>query len=96
MFVTIIKFPPIKEGMDDQFRRWFTASNEEFAKYPGFVRRRLLKPSGGGAYVGLVEFESAESFKEMHNTPRHDEFRGMVEPVFDGRPEPTFCEVVIE
>lgn len=33
---------------------------------------------------------------EMHNSPRHDELREMVQPVFDGQPEPTFYQVVIE
>ncbi len=82
--------------MDDQFRSWFTETSREFAKFPGFIRRRLLKPRGGGPYVGLVEHENAESFKEMHNSPRHAELREMVQPVFDGQPEPTFYQVAIE
>ena len=96
MFVTIIKFPPIKEGKDEQFRRWFEESNREFAKFPGFVRRRLLKPYRGGTYVGLVEHENPESFMGMHNSPRHDGLREMVAPIFDGKPEPAFYQVVIE
>ena len=44
MFVVVIFFPPIKAGKDGEFREWFAGSNAEFAKFEGFIRRRLLKP----------------------------------------------------
>lgn len=94
MFVVIVNFPPIKAGKDDEFRKWFVQTNKEFAKYKGFISRRLLKPIKGGNYAAIVEHESHETFMAMHNTPAHTEASKRVEPFFDGSRSPQFYEVI--
>ncbi len=95
MFVVVISFPPIKAGKDAEFREWFANTNEEFSHFKGFIRRRLLKPSGEGTYGAIVEFDSEEAFKAMHNSPGHDKAGERVRPLFDGSPTPHFYEVII-
>ena len=94
MFVVIINFPPIKAGKDDEFRKWFVQTNKEFAKYKGFISRRLLKPIKGGNYAAIVEHESHATFMAMHNTPAQTEASKHVEPFFDGSRSPQFFEVI--
>jgi heme-degrading monooxygenase HmoA len=95
MFIVIISFPPIKPGREGEFEEWFASSNQEFSKFKGFIRRRLLKPTEGGNYAAIVEFENREAFQAMHTSPAHDEAGVLVKPLFDGRPTPHFFEVVI-
>lgn len=95
MFVNIINFPPIKEGKDSEFRKWFSWSNEEYAKHDGFISRRLLKPREEGNYVAIVEHESYETFMAMHTSPTQAEANKRVKPLFDGSPIPGFYEVVL-
>jgi len=96
MFVNIVKFPPIREGKDTQFREWFAWSNREFAKHRGFISRRLLEPRKGGNYAAIVEHESFDTFMAMHTSPTQAEARKCVDPLFDGNPTPEFYEVIIE
>ena len=95
MFVVLISFPPIKAGKDAEFREWFVSSNEEFSKFKGFIRRRLLKPSGEGNYAAIVEFENQDTFKAVQSSPAHDIAGKHVKPLFDGNPMPHFYQVVI-
>lgn len=96
MFINIIYFPPIKAGKDVEFREWFTWSNQEYAKHKGFISRRLLKPRGGGDYIGLIEHESYETFMAMHTSPTQADAHKRGEPLFDGSPSPGFFEVELE
>ena len=95
MFVVIINFPPIKSGKDEEFREWFKRSNEEFAPFKGFIKRRLLKPEKGGNYAAIVEFESREAFMSMHSSSTNDIAGEKVRPLFEGNPTPQFYQVVI-
>lgn len=95
VFVVLISFPPIKAGKDAEFREWFFSSNEEFSRFKGFIRRRLLKPLGKGNYAAIVEFENQDAFKAMHSSPAHDIEGEHVKPLFDGNPTPHFYQVVI-
>jgi antibiotic biosynthesis monooxygenase (ABM) superfamily enzyme len=95
MFVNIVQFPKIKEGKDADFRQWFRDSNDAYAKHPGFIRRILLQPRGGGHYAALVEHESHESFMAMHTSPTQAELRRRVQPFFEGNPRPSFYDVLI-
>jgi heme-degrading monooxygenase HmoA len=95
MFVNIVFFPPIKPGKDKAFREWFAWSNQEFSKYKGFIRRRLLKSVKDDSYAAIVEHESNETFMEMQHGSTHDEAHKRVMPLFDGNPTPHFYEVVM-
>jgi len=95
MYVVISNFPPIKEGKDAEFREWFIWTNKVFAKFKGFISRRLLKPMKGGNYAAIVEFENQETFMAMHNSSDHAEAGKRVGPLLDGSPSPHFYEVLI-
>lgn len=95
MLVNVVRFPPIRQGQDDEFRAWFVLSNEAYAPFDGFVSRRLLEPREGGNYVAIVEHESFETFMAMHTSPVQAELRQEVGLLLDGDPTPSFYEVVI-
>lgn len=94
MFVVIISFPPIKAGKEAEFLHWFASSNQAFSEFVGFLSRRLLKPLEGGTYAAIVEFETQAEFQDMHSSPVHDLAGAQVVPLFDGKPTPTFYEVI--
>jgi heme-degrading monooxygenase HmoA len=95
MFIVIISFPPIKEGHDADFQKWFASSNQVFSESSGFINRRLLRPVKGGNYAAIVEFTDQASFQAMHNSPAHDEAGAQVMPLFAGKPTPTFYQVIV-
>ena len=95
MFMAMVEFPAIKEGKEAAFLEWFAWSNEALAGLPGFIRRRLWKPSEGGNYMAVIEFESQETFLAMRANAIHDEAGRRVEPLLDGYPTPRFFEAVI-
>ena len=94
MFIVIISFPPIKEGRDADFQKWFASSNQAFHNFTGFISRRLLKPVAGGNYAAIVEFKDQTAFQAMHSSLTHDEAGDQVRPLFDGKPTPTFYQVI--
>jgi len=96
MFVNIVKFPPIKEGKDREFREWFNWSTGKFARHEGFVSRRLFTPREGGNYVAIVEHESFETFMAMHTSDDQAEARKRVVSLLSGDPEPHFYETVLD
>ena len=51
----------LKEGMEEDFKNWFSESNKILSPFPGFVSRRFLK-SNDGSYRIIVEHESKETF----------------------------------
>ena len=94
MFTVIITFPPIKEGKDAEFQKWFASSNQSYAGFKGFISIKLLKPLEGGTYAAIVEFKDREGFKAMHSSNIHDKEGAQVRPMFDGKPTPKFFEVI--
>ena len=92
MFVNIIYFPKLKEGIKTEFIEWFKWSNEEYSKHQGFIRRRLLLPKDGGNYAAIVEHESYESFMAMHTSPTQELALVRVKPLLDGSPTPQFMK----
>lgn len=61
----------LKEGAEEDFKRWFSESNRVLEGFPGFVSRRFLK-AHDGSYRIIVEHESKETFIKMHNSPEHE------------------------
>lgn len=94
-FVNIIEFPSIKEGKDEEFRRWFEWSNTVYAKFDGFISRRLLQSTEGTAkYAAIVEHKSKDTFMAMHLSEERQEAWKKVELLLNGEPTPNFYEVV--
>jgi heme-degrading monooxygenase HmoA len=61
----------LKEGAEEDFKKWFSESNKVLSVFPGFVSRKFLK-SADGSFRIIVEHESKETFIKMHNSPEHD------------------------
>ena len=96
MFVNLIRFPPVKKGMEDEFMKWFEWSNTVYEKFDGFISRQLLKPTKGRRnYIGIVEHKSEETFMTMHLSDERQKAWEKVESLLDGAPTPSFYEVVI-
>ena len=70
MFVMIVDVQ-LKDGVEDDFKSWFSESNKVLSSFPGFVSRKFLK-STDGSYRIVVEHESKETFIKMHNSPEHE------------------------
>lgn len=95
MFINIIEFPKIREHKQAAFEEWFALSNEVYAKFPGFLSRRLMRPlRNTGSYAAIVEHESEATFMAMHTSPERQRVWEMVEPLIEGKPTPRFYEVV--
>jgi heme-degrading monooxygenase HmoA len=94
MFTVIISFPPIKEGKDKEFKKWFASSNSEYSKFKGFISRKLLQPLDEGTYAAIVEMNNKEEFEKMHSSKIHDKLGEEVRPMFDGKPTPKFYEMI--
>lgn len=70
MFVMIADVQ-LKDGVEEDFKSWFSESNKVLAKFPGFISRRFLK-SQDGSYRIIVEHESKDTFIKMHQSSEHE------------------------
>ena len=96
MFINLIQFPAIKTGKEAEFKDWFAWSNTIYAKFEGFISRRLLKSSQeNGGYAAIVEHESYATFMAMHTSVERQQVWAKVELLIEGTPTPQFYEVVI-
>lgn len=94
MFISLVEFPKIKDGREAEFERWFASSTELFAKFPGFVARRLLKPTQNAErYAAIVEHESEATFLAMQTSPEHQTAWDKVSPLLEGAPTVRSYEV---
>jgi len=66
VFVNVVKFPRIKKGKEDEFKKWFEWSNTVYEKFDGVISRLLLKPTKENYIGAIVEHESEETFVAMH------------------------------
>ena len=93
MFVAVVHFPPVPAHRDAEFRAWFAWSNDQLRDTAGFAGRRLLRDADG-AYVGLVEHESAATFAQMHASPVASEVQQQLHGILEARPQADVYEVV--
>ncbi|MEM5768365.1 MAG: antibiotic biosynthesis monooxygenase [Bacillota bacterium] len=91
MLVALAEFP-VKKGKESEFLAWFAWSNAEFAKFKGFISRRLLKPQGEGNYTALIEFENLADFKAVGDSPFHSVSARRILPLLDGNLAPRLYE----
>lgn len=96
MFTVLISFPQIMKGKETEFLKWFEISNEQYSYFNGFRSRKLLKPIEEGCYAAIVEMESEERFENMHRSAIHEALSAQAKPLFLGKPEARFYEVVTE
>ena len=92
VFVVIVEIQ-LKNGMEEEFKKWVNESNKDLAKFDGFVNRRLLA-TRTGKHVILVEFESQGKFEKMHQTQEHSRIQSKGHSYMETTPRPIFYEVV--
>ena len=93
MLVAVVRFPPVPVERDGDFREWFAWSNGQLHEAEGLTARRLLR-DGDGAYLGLVEHDSAETFARMHASPAAAEVQQRLHQVLEDAPRADLYEVV--
>lgn len=94
MFVVLADIR-IKPDHTDDFKKWFSESNQTVSKFDGFVSRRLLETRDGQHRI-MVEFESLEKFGIMHQSPEHEKLHSKAATFMDGMPSPKFYNVVAQ
>ena len=94
MFVNIMQFPPVSAERESAFHQWFTWSNEQYTKHPGFIRRTLLKSHKQGNYVALIEHESKETFMAMHTSSSQAEAHDRLMKIIDAGPTAQFYDTI--
>ncbi len=77
-FVNLVFFPPVREGKDVEFRRWFWRSGASH-------RRRLLWPVEGGNYAAVMEHDGSHELPDM-------QAQEWAAPLLDGDPCPLSFE----
>jgi heme-degrading monooxygenase HmoA len=92
MFVAVVEIQ-LKNGIEEEFKKWINESNKDLAKFDGFINRRLLA-TRTGRHVILVEFESQEKFEKMHKTQEHFRIQSKGHSYLETSPRPVFYEVV--
>ena len=94
MFIVIADIK-LKEGLESDFKEWFSESNKTLSKLEGFVSRRLLKSSDGNNHHRvLVEHQSKETFERMHNSEEHVKLRATAITFMEQPPMPKFYTVI--
>jgi heme-degrading monooxygenase HmoA len=94
MFINIMQYPPIPTDQEEKFRQWFKWTNQEYAKQPGFISRRLLKARKQGTYAAIVEHESYDTFLAMHKSPTQAIAHERLSSILDGGPTAQFYELI--
>ena len=84
MFIVIISFPPVESGKVLVSKMVYLLRQINHSSVKGFMSRKLLKPTTGGNYAAVVEFENQAAFKAMHSSSIHDKEGEQVKPLFDG------------
>ncbi|KAF6242512.1 antibiotic biosynthesis monooxygenase [Nitrosopumilus sp. b1] len=94
MFVGIIEFPKIKQGKNNDFLKWFEWSNSEFAKFDGFISRKLLQPMGNSQkYTIILELKDESTHREIHQSPVHQKMFSRLVELIDCIPNKSFFEL---
>ena len=91
-FVNLVFFPPVSEGKDIEFRRWFWQSGGCSANPPEFHRRRLLWPIEGGSYAAVMEYDGYGGLPDRPAGRTRDQALQWACPLLDGDPHPRFFE----
>ncbi|BDQ30577.1 MULTISPECIES: antibiotic biosynthesis monooxygenase [Nitrosopumilus] len=85
----------LKDGAEEDFKKWFSESNKVLANFPGFVSRRFLK-ANDGSYRIIVEHESKDTFIKMHNSPEHDKLHPEGHSYMSAPPERKTFSIIAE
>jgi heme-degrading monooxygenase HmoA len=83
----------LKDGVEQDFKKWFSESNKELSKKDGFVSRRLLE-SKDGTHRIIVEHQSMQTFEAMHKSPEHAKLHAVAVSYMKSLPIPKLYNVV--
>ena len=92
MFVVIADIK-LKEGVEDEFKAWFSKANETISQFSGFVSRRLLKAPDGHHRI-IVEFERKEDFVKLHESQEHAKLHDTAVTYMESPPMPKVYDVL--
>ena len=56
----------LKNGVEEDFKKWFSESNKILSKQNGFLSRRLLEAPNGSHRI-IVEHQSMQTFAKLHS-----------------------------
>ena len=83
----------LKEGLESDFKEWFSESNKVLSKLDGFVSRKLLKSTDSTLRI-LVEHQSKDTFEKMHNSEDHAKLHATAVTFMEQPPMPKFHNVI--
>lgn len=92
MFVVIADIK-LKNGLESDFKEWFSESNKVLSTLEGFVSRRLLE-SDDGTHKIIVEHKNKETFHKMHQSPEHEKLHQKAITFMASPPSPKFYNIV--
>lgn len=95
MHIAIARFPAVPAERDNDFRDWFTWSNDQLRGTEGLKTRRLLR-APDGSYTALVEHESAATFAAMHKAEAVTVIQEGLRRVLADAPQATSYDVVVD
>ena len=84
MYVAIVDIK-LKEGKEDEFKKWFSESNKTLVDVDGFISRKLIKSETGHLRI-VVEHQSKETFIKMHQSPEHAKLHEIANTYFAAAP----------
>ena len=83
----------LKNGVEQEFNKWFSESNKTLSKQEGFVSRRLLE-SHDGSHRIIVEHQSMQTFEAMHHSQEHAKLHSEAITFMESPPIPKLYNVV--
>ena len=92
MFVVIADIK-LKNGVEREFKKWFSESNKTLSKQEGFVSRRLLE-SPDGSHRIIVEHQNMQTFEAMHQSQEHAKLHSEAITFMESPPIPKIYNVI--
>ena len=83
----------LKNGVEEDFKKWFSESNKILSKQNGFLSRRLLEAPNGSHRI-IVEHQSMQTFEEMHQSQEHTKLHSEAINFMESTPIPKIYNVV--
>jgi heme-degrading monooxygenase HmoA len=83
----------LKEGVEEEFKKWFSESNKILSKLDGFVSRRLLE-SPDGSHRIILEHQSRQTFEAMHQSQEHSKLHSEAITFMESTPIPKLYNIV--
>ena len=71
----------LRDGIEDDFKEWFSESNRILSKFPGFISRRLLQSSNNNSYRVIVEHETRNPLSKCTRAQNTKRFTPLEDPL---------------